>query len=170
MVAPSCVSGAATPFVYGCGGEEVLACREASVPVEVVPGVSSAPSAPGAAGIPLTHRGTVGAVHIVHGHEPIDTHASSAAAIEAATLVVLMGVQLLADHVRDLVAHGAPKELPVAIIEDAATDRQRVTTAPLATIVEVAADAGVRAPAVIVVGRVAHPALLDPRPSGRVSA
>ncbi len=150
------------PFLYGRGGEEVLACREAGVAVEVVPGVSSALSAPGAAGIPLTHRGTVGAVHIVHGHERIDTHALSSAAIEAATLVVLMGVRLLADHVRDLVAHGAPADLPVAIIEDATTERQRVTTAALSQIVRVAADAEVRAPAVIVVGRVADPTLLMP--------
>ena len=150
------------PFVYGRGGEEVIACREAGVAVEVVPGVSSALSAPGAAGIPLTHRGTVGAVHIVHGHEPIDTHALSAAATQTATLVVLMGVRLLADHVRDLVAHDAPDDLPVAIIEDATTARQRVTTANLGEIVGVALDAGVRAPAVIVVGRVADPALLAP--------
>jgi uroporphyrin-III C-methyltransferase/precorrin-2 dehydrogenase/sirohydrochlorin ferrochelatase len=150
------------PFLYGRGGEEVLACREAGVPVEIVPGVSSALSAPGAAGIPLTHRGTVGAVHIVHGHERIDTHALSSAATEAATLVVLMGVRLLADHVRDLVSHGAPADLPVAIIEDATTERQRVTTAALSQIVSVAADAEVRAPAVIVVGRVAAPGLLAP--------
>ncbi|MFC7487905.1 uroporphyrinogen-III C-methyltransferase [Knoellia sp. CPCC 206453] len=150
------------PFLYGRGGEEVLACREAGVAVEVVPGVSSALSAPGAAGIPLTHRGTVGAVHIVHGHERIDTHALSSSAMEAATLVVLMGVRRLADHVRDLVAHGAPGDLPVAIIEDATSDRQRVTTAGLSQIVRVAADAEVRAPAVIVVGRVADPTLLTP--------
>lgn len=156
------------PFVHGRGGEEVVACREAGVEVEVIPGVSSALSAPGAAGIPLTHRGTVGGAHIVHGHEAIDTHALSAAATEAATLVILMGVRLLADHVRDLTAHGAAADLPVAIIEDATTDRQRVTTARLSEIVAHAAYAGVRAPAVIVVGRVADPALLAP--SGMVGA
>lgn len=150
------------PFVYGRGGEEVIACREAGVAVDVVPGVSSALSAPGAAGIPLTHRGTVGGAHIVHGHEPLDTHALSAAATESATLVILMGVRLLAEHVRDLVAHGAAGDLPVAIIEDATTERQRVTAAPLAEVVETAAAAGVRAPAVIVVGRVADPMLLAP--------
>lgn len=159
------------PFVYGRGGEEVLACREAGVAVEVVPGVSSALSAPGAAGIPLTHRGTVGAVHIVHGHESIDIHALSSAATEAATLVILMGVRLLADHVRDLTAHGAADDLPVAIIEEATTERQRVTTAPLAQIVDTARLACVGAPAVIVVGRVADPALLaGSASSGRLTA
>lgn len=148
------------PFVYGRGGEEVMACREAGVSVEVIPGVSSAFSAPGAAGIPLTHRGTVGAVQLVHGHEPIDPHLLGAVAVEAATLVVLMGVALLADHVSDLKHAGAAGDLPVAIVEDATTDRQRVTRGTLASIVDDARAAGVRAPAVIVVGRVADPALL----------
>ncbi|WP_404381620.1 uroporphyrinogen-III C-methyltransferase [Knoellia locipacati] len=148
------------PFVYGRGGEEVIACREAGVDIEVVPGVSSALSAPGAAGIPLTHRGTVGAVHVVHGHERIDGHALAAVAAEGATLVVLMGVRMLAEHVRDLRAAGAASDLPVAIVEDATTERQRVTTAPLAEVTEAAARVGVRAPAVIVVGRVADPLLL----------
>ena len=154
------------PFVYGRGGEEVLACREAGVEVEVVPGVSSALSAPGAAGIPLTHRGTVGAVHVVHGHEPIDPHALAAVATEGATLVVLMGVRMLGRHVRDLRAAGAADDLPVAVVEDATTERQRVTTAPLAEVTDIAARAGVRAPAVIVVGRVADPALLTPSAVG----
>ncbi len=150
------------PFVYGRGGEEVIACREAGVDVEVVPGVSSALSAPGAAGIPLTHRGTVGAVHVVHGHERIDRHALAAVAAEGATLVVLMGVRLLAEHVRDLRAAGAAADLPVAIVEEATTERQRVTTAPLSEVTGEAARVGVRAPAVIVVGRVADPHLLAP--------
>ncbi len=148
------------PFVYGRGGEEVLACREAGVAVEVVPGVSSALSAPAAAGIPLTHRGTVAAIHVVTGHAVIDPGALGVVAAERATLVVLMGVSTLADHVRALRATGAADDLPVAIVEHATTASQRVTTAPLAGIVAVASAAGVRAPAVIVVGRVADPALL----------
>ncbi|KGN39229.1 uroporphyrinogen-III C-methyltransferase [Knoellia subterranea] len=148
------------PFVYGRGGEEVIACREAGVFVEVIPGVSSAFSAPGAAGIPLTHRGTVGAVQLVHGHEPIDPHLIGAVAAETTTLVVLMGVALLADHVADLLAAGSPADLPVAIVEEATTQRQRVTRGTLSSIVGVARTAEVRSPAVIVVGRVADPALL----------
>ncbi|KGN34807.1 multifunctional uroporphyrinogen III methylase/precorrin-2 oxidase/ferrochelatase [Knoellia sinensis KCTC 19936] len=148
------------PFVYGRGGEEVIACREAGVDIDLIPGVSSALSAPGAAGIPLTHRGTVGALHVVHGHEPIDPHALAGVADEKATLVILMGVRLLADHVRDLVDAGAGADLPVAIVEAATTPRQRVTTGSLSSIVTLARGASVRAPAVIVVGRVADPTLL----------
>ena len=150
------------PFVYGRGGEEVLACREAGVAVEVVPGVSSALSAPAAAGIPLTHRGTVTAIHVVTGHAAVDPGALGVVAAERATLVILMGVAALPDHVHALLAAGAAEDLPVAIVEEATTERQRVTTATLAEVVDVAAAAGVRSPAVIVVGRVADPALLDP--------
>ncbi|KGN41914.1 uroporphyrinogen-III C-methyltransferase [Knoellia aerolata] len=150
------------PFVYGRGGEEVLACRAAGIAVEVVPGVSSALSAPAAAGIPLTHRGTVAAIHVVSGHEPVDPSALAVVAAERATLVVLMGVSALADHVRDLRAAGAADDLPVAIVEDATTATQRVTTATLRDVSAVADTAGVRSPAVIVVGRVADPSLLLP--------
>lgn len=155
------------PFVYGRGGEEVLACREAGVAVEVVPGVSSALSAPAAAGIPLTHRGTVAAIHVVSGHEAVDPAALAVVAAERATLVVLMGVSALPSHVRDLMAAGAAADLPVAIIEEATTARERVTTATLEDVLAAAETAGVRSPAVVVVGRVADPALLVP--SGAVA-
>jgi len=153
------------PFVYGRGGEEVLACREAGVDVEVVPGVSSALSAPGAAGIPLTHRGTSAAAHIVSGHEPLEGHTLASVADEEATLVVLMGVGMLAGHVAALRARGAADDLPVAVVEEATTHRQRVTRAALSAIVDVARERGVRAPAVVVIGRVADPQLLIP-PAG----
>src|SRR5699024_4024259 len=60
------------PFLFGRGGEEVLACREAGVPVTVLPGVSSALAAPALAGIPATHRGVAGAVHVTTGHAGLD--------------------------------------------------------------------------------------------------
>ncbi|HZB58098.1 MAG TPA: uroporphyrinogen-III C-methyltransferase, partial [Actinomycetota bacterium] len=91
------------PFVYGRGGEEVLACREAGVPVEVVPGVSSALAAPLCAGIPLTHRGTTGAFHVVNGHDGLDAAARLVVREGTATLVVLMGVSVLGDMVAELV-------------------------------------------------------------------
>ncbi len=150
------------PFVYGRGGEEVLACREAGVAVEVVPGVSSALAAPLAAGIPLTHRGTVTAFHVVNGHDGLDAAARLVLREGTATLVVLMGVSVLPEMVADALADGADPWTPVAVVEHGATPRQRVTRAPLHAIVERAAEVGVRAPAVIVVGRVAAPDLLLP--------
>src|SRR5690606_15985828 len=85
------------PFVPGRGGEELLACREAGIEVEVVPGISSVLAVPQAAGIPVTHRGTSASVHVVSGHDaagPCGPSAATLAALadEAVTTVVLMGV------------------------------------------------------------------------------
>lgn len=150
------------PFVYGRGGEEVVACREAGVPVDVVPGVSSALSVPALAGIPLTHRGTVAAFHVVSGHDGLDAAALAGVRDRTATLVVLMGVSQLARITAQALGAGADPALPVAIVESGSTPRQRVTRAPLGEVVERAARVGVRAPAIIVVGDVAAEGRLDP--------
>ena len=150
------------PFLFGRGGEEALACRAHGIPVEVVPGLSSALAAPASAGIPVTHRGTAAGVHITHGHGPLPASAVSAAVAGEATLVVLMGVSLLAEHAATLLAAGADPQLPVAIVERGSLESERTTRAPLGEVVAAAAAAGVTSPAVIVVGAVADPALLVP--------
>lgn len=157
------------PFLYGRGGEEVLACRAAGVPVEVVPGVSSAFAAPAAAGIPLTHRGTVAAVQVVHGHEALSSSALAGLRESSLTLVVLMGVSLLAEMAGAALAAGVDPATPVAIVENGTTAAQRVTRAPLGRIAAVAAEVGVRSPAVIVLGAVAAEGLLDPPPDTRLT-
>ncbi|GII98442.1 uroporphyrin-III C-methyltransferase/precorrin-2 dehydrogenase/sirohydrochlorin ferrochelatase [Sediminihabitans luteus] len=148
------------PFVFGRGGEEVDACREAGVAVEVVPGISSALSVPALAGIPLTHRGTVAAFHVVTGHDSAGRATLDAAAVasvveRAATLVVLMGVSALDAIAAQLTAAGADAATPVAIVERGSTPQQRVTRSTLADVARRAGEVGVRAPAVIVVGDVA---------------
>ncbi|GAB3435410.1 uroporphyrinogen-III C-methyltransferase [Phycicoccus ginsengisoli] len=152
------------PFLYGRGGEEVLALREHGIPVEVVPGVSSALAAPLAAGIPLTYRGTVAAVHVVHGHAPLDRAAVDCVVDRSATLVLLMAVTLLPEHVDRLLAAGADPSIPAAVVERATTPGQRLTSAPLGELVTRCHDAGVQAPAVVVIGDVADPGLLEPPP------
>ncbi|MBI9115230.1 uroporphyrinogen-III C-methyltransferase [Sanguibacter suaedae] len=149
------------PFVLGRGGEEVVACREAGVSVEVVPGVSSAVAAPAAAGIPLTHRGTVAAVHIVNGHDELSDAACLAVRDRSATVVVLMGVATLAATVHRALVRGASPTTPVAIVERGCTPTQRVTRAELATVVAVARRREVTSPAVVVIGDVAAPGLLE---------
>lgn len=148
------------PFVFGRGGEEVLACRDAGVPVEVVPGVSSAMSVPALAGIPLTHRGVTTSFHVLSGHDGL-TPAARQVLHDGATLVVLMGVSMLPEMVAEALADGVDPALPVAIVENGATPRQRVTRARLDEVVARAAEVGVRAPAVIVIGAVAAEGLLD---------
>ena len=151
------------PYLFGRGGEEVLACRAHGIPVEVVPGVSSALAAPAAAGIPLTHRGVVAGAHVTHGHGTLAAHAVAAVVDGTATLVVLMGVGLLARHVQHLLEAGADPATPVAVVENGTLPTQRTTRAPLCRIVDAAAVAEVQAPAVIVVGGVAAPGLLEAR-------
>ncbi|WP_315095376.1 uroporphyrinogen-III C-methyltransferase [uncultured Cellulomonas sp.] len=150
------------PFVYGRGGEEVLACREAGVAVAVIPGVSSAFAAPAAAGIPLTHRGTVGAVHVMNGHDGWSSAALTGLRDGSCTVVVLMGVSALAALTTEALAAGADPATPVALVEEGTLPGQRVTRARLDDVVDVAAAAGVRAPAVIVLGAVAAEGLLEP--------
>lgn len=148
------------PFLFGRGGEEVIACRAHGIPVEVVPGVSSAIAAPAAGGIPVTHRGTSAAVHITHGHGALAPSAVECVVQGSATLVVLMGLSTLAQHVEQLLGAGAPAETPIAIVERGTRETQRTTRADLAAIVAVAEGAGVETPAVIVIGATAAADLL----------
>jgi uroporphyrin-III C-methyltransferase/precorrin-2 dehydrogenase/sirohydrochlorin ferrochelatase len=148
------------PFVYGRGGEEVHACRTAGVEVVVVPGISSALAAPVLAGIPLTQRGVSSSVHVSTGHSGAEP-AALAAVTAGATLVLLMAVATLAEICAAAVAAGADPDLPVAIVENGSTERQRVTYATLATASAVAVASGVRSPAVVVVGAVAAQGFVD---------
>ena len=143
------------PFVLGRGGEEALYCAQHGIPVEVVPGVTSAVSVPAAAGIPVTHRGITASFVVASAHEGAE-HVVRAAADAApdATLVLLMGVTRLADTAAALVRAGRPADTPVALIERGWTAEQRTTTTTLARAAADAAAAGVTAPAVVVVGEV----------------
>lgn len=138
------------PYVLGRGGEERLACEQAGIPVEVVPGVTSAISVPAAAGIPVTHRGVATGFSVVTAHEQLGElpHGGDH------TLVMLMGVKRLRECADQLVAAGHDPRTPVAVVERGWTPEQRTTTGTLATIADRAAEVGCRAPAVTVVGDV----------------
>ncbi len=138
------------PYVLGRGGEERLACEQAGVPVEVVPGVTSAVAVPAAAGIPVTHRGVAKAFTVVTGHEDVPTLPTGS----DHTLVLLMGVAHLERTCELLVASGREPQCPVAIVERGFSPTQRTTVGTLSTIGAVAAAVGVENPAVIVVGDV----------------
>jgi len=148
------------PFVLGRGGEEVAACLAAGVAVEVVPGISSALAVPQAAGIPVTHRGTAGSVHVVNGQAAVSPATLAALADPDVTTVVLMGVAALPRLVHAALDAGVPENRPVAIVESGHTPRQRTTRTTLGRAVDDARAVGVSNPAVIVVGDVARPDLL----------
>jgi uroporphyrin-III C-methyltransferase/precorrin-2 dehydrogenase/sirohydrochlorin ferrochelatase len=147
------------PFVLGRGGEEVLACVRAGVPVEVVPGVTSAVAGPAAAGIPVTHRGVAADFAVVSGHvEPGGTPGSvidwQALADGPATLVLLMALDRVGAAAAELVKRGRPGDTPVAVVRKATLPDQQVLVATLDTVAAAVAAAGLRPPAVVVVGAV----------------
>ncbi|MDN4472456.1 uroporphyrinogen-III C-methyltransferase [Demequina zhanjiangensis] len=147
------------PFVFGRGGEEVHACVEADIPVEVVPGITSALSAPALAGIPPTQRGIAASVLITSGHAGPEP-AVRAALGHGVTVIVLMGVAALPAFVEAALEEGADPSTPVAILESATTARERVTHGTVSDIVRIAGEMAVKPPAVIVIGKVAEPELL----------
>ncbi|TSD62495.1 uroporphyrinogen-III C-methyltransferase [Aeromicrobium piscarium] len=146
-------------FVFGRGGEELIACAEAGIPTQVVPGLSSALAVPGAAGIPLTHRGLTQGFAVVSGHVAPDDPASTvdweALASSNLTIVVLMGVRQLGAIATRLVSAGLASTTPAAVIADGTLPSQRVVRATLDDIAARAAEEGIGAPAVTVIGRVA---------------
>ncbi|WP_102192166.1 uroporphyrinogen-III C-methyltransferase [Microbacterium aurantiacum] len=150
------------PFVLGRGGEEVLACVAAGVPVDVTPGVSSAISVPQSAGIPVTHRGVASALHVVNGQGEIADATLAAMKDDSVTTVVLMGVAALPRITAAALAHGIPAEQPVAIVENGHSAAQRTIRSTLEHVVADAHAAQVQNPAVIVFGGVAAAGLLLP--------
>ncbi|MDT8912615.1 uroporphyrinogen-III C-methyltransferase [Amycolatopsis sp. PS_44_ISF1] len=147
------------PYLFGRGFEEVQACAEAGVPVTMVPGITSAFAVPAVADVPVTHRGVAHEVVVVSGHvAPGDDRSLvdwSLLARMRGTIVLMMGVERLPQFAKALLEGGRPAETPVAIVEDGTMRTQRVLRAPLSTVAEDAAAAGVRPPAVIVIGPVA---------------
>ncbi|MFF0222327.1 uroporphyrinogen-III C-methyltransferase [Streptomyces sp. NPDC004629] len=154
------------PFVFGRGMEEVQALAEAGIPCTVVPGISSSISVPGAAGIPVTHRGVAHEFTVVSGHVAPDDKRSlvdwPALARLTGTLVVLMGVDKIGQIAETLIAHGRSADTPVALVQEGTTAAQRRVDATLATVAETVRAEDVKPPAVIVIGEVVA---VGPRPA-----
>ena len=161
------------PFVFGRGMEEVEACVAAGVPVEVVPGVTSAIAVPALAGIPVTHRGMTHEFVVVSGHLP-PGHPQSlvdwpAIARLRGTVVVLMGVETAPAIAATLVEHGRAPSTPVAIVSDGSTPTQRTVRTTLAELPATLTTADIRPPSVWVVGDVVSLAprlVADPAEAG----
>ncbi len=121
------------PFLFGRGGEEALALRDAGLPFEVVPGVSALNGVAGAAGIPLTHRGLSREVRILEGHGLLQEDRDWAELARfRGTTVLFMATGQLPAIARKLLAHGADPALPTALVENGCTAQQRIHTATLA--------------------------------------
>ncbi len=146
------------PFVFGRGGEEGEALREAGVEFEVVPGVTAGVAASAYAGIPVTHRDDASAVAFVTGHEDPEKPETAldweALARFPGTLVFYMGVRRLAANAAALIEAGRDPQEAAAAVERGTMDGQRTVVATLATLSEAVEREGVGAPALIVVGPV----------------
>ncbi len=143
------------PFLFGRGGEEVLAMHRARVPVRVIPGVSAALAAPAAAGIPVTHRGVAASVAFVTGHRAGgDLAAFDDLAKSVDTLVVLMPAELDAIAARLSAVLGPDR--PAAIVSQATTPEQQVVRASIGSIVAAARAARIEPPSTLVVGDVVN--------------
>jgi uroporphyrinogen III methyltransferase/synthase len=146
------------PFVFGRGGEEAEELAAAGIPFEIVPGVTSAVAVPAYAGIPVTHRRYTTLVTFITGHEDPTKDASTipwtALGANPGTLVFLMGVKNLAENCQQLIQAGRVPETPAAVIEKGTTLAQRTVVGTLADIALRARAAGIKPPAVLVVGGV----------------
>jgi uroporphyrin-III C-methyltransferase len=146
------------PFIFGRGGEEALALREAGITFEIVPGISSSIAAAAYAGIPVTHRKVATSFAVVAGHEdPLKdkssiNYASLATAVD--TLVILMGVGNIQTIVAELIVNGRDANTPAAAVSYGTTDKQQTITSTLVDLPKTIQLANIQAPAAIIIGEV----------------
>jgi uroporphyrin-III C-methyltransferase len=148
------------PFVFGRGGEELLACARAGVPCEVVPGITSAIAAPASAAIPVTHRGVARSFAVITAstagaaHRADEVPDLSRVATAVDTLVLLMAAGKLVETCAALIEAGRPADEPAAIIQWATTPDERTVVGTLTDLPTLAAAANVGPPATLVAGEV----------------
>ncbi|WP_084964754.1 uroporphyrinogen-III C-methyltransferase [Thermoactinospora rubra] len=146
------------PFVFGRGFEEVQACAAAGIPVTVVPGVTSAVAVPAAAGVPVTHRGVSQEFHVVSVHVEPDDPSSTVdwpgLGRSTGTLVLMMAVERLPKIAEVLIREGRLPETPVMVVQDGTLPTQRALVASLSTVADRVSGAGIRPPAIVIVGDV----------------
>lgn len=156
-------------FVFGRGYEEVIACREAGVPVTVIPGLTSPVAVPAIAGIPVTHRGVTHEFTIVSGHLPPGHPESlveyAALAQMRGTIVLMMAVENAPKIADALVAGGRKPGTPVAVVCDGTMPTERTVLATLGTLGATIADERIQPPAIIVVGEVVRVAFPEAFPT-----
>ena len=147
------------PYLFGRGGEEMLALRAAGVPCHEVPGIPSAIGIAAEAGIPVTHRGASRSLHILTGHtadtaDGLPEEFDRVAQMEG-TLVILMGLAQLERIAQRLMAAGKPGDTPAAVLSGGNSKNPACVRGTLMTIAQAARAQQVQAPAIIVIGEVA---------------
>jgi len=144
------------PFIFGRGGEELQTLAAHGVSFEVIPGVTAASGVSSYAGIPLTHRDYAQTCLFVTGHlkdgtADLDWHSLVR---PNQTVVIYMGLSGLPDICQRMVHHGAPADLPVAVVQDGSTRTQKVVTGTLSTIAERVSAQKLKSPSLTIIGNV----------------
>ena len=148
------------PYIFGRGGEEALHLRENGVPFEIIPGITAGVAAPAYAGIPVTHRGKAVFAVFITAHEAAKKEGSEIpwrllAGSNKGTIVGYMGVKTLPDTIARLLQEGMPQDTPAAVIEKGTTGKQVTVTGALENIAGKVQDAGIKPPAIFVIGETA---------------
>ena len=143
------------PFIFGRGGEEAEACRDAGIEVEVVPGISAAMGGAAAAMLPLTHRDASSAVSFVAGQcKGLTDQNWAGLAGKGRTLVIYMGIATAADITEKLISDGVSPDMPVAVLERVTRSGSRAIRTLLTDLGDMIDREGVASPAIIIVGEV----------------
>ena len=144
------------PFIFGRGGEEIELLAAEGIPFQVVPGVTAAAGCASYAGIPLTHRDHAQACVFVTGHTKTGRVSLDWKHLVQPnqTVVIYMGLAVLAETMHDFRSHGADPGLPVAVVENGTKANQRVVIGTVDDIAEKSRAAGLRGPALIIIGTV----------------
>ncbi|MGE0855481.1 MAG: siroheme synthase CysG [Hyphomicrobiaceae bacterium] len=164
------------PFIFGRGGEEIELLAAEGIPFQIVPGITAASGCASFAGIPLTHRDHAQACVFVTGHTKTGRLSSDWATVlqPNQTVVIYMGLAVLAELMADFIANGADPTMPVAIVENGTRPNQRVATGTIATIASEIETAGINGPALIIIGTVVSLreklAWFNPPPPGDAAA
>ena len=144
------------PFIFGRGGEEIESLSKANIPFQIVPGITAASGCASYAGIPLTHRDHAQSVRFLTGHLKDNTLNLDWANLiqEQETLVFYMGLLGIKTICEQLIDHGMDAEMPIAVVQQGTTKTQRVVTADLKTMPAVVDTEKLKAPTIIIIGRV----------------
>ena len=144
------------PFIFGRGGEELQTMAAQGVAFEVVPGVTAASGVSSYAGIPLTHRDYAQSCIFVTGHLKDGTADLDWPSLvrPRQTVVIYMGLGGLPEICRQMILHGAPSDLPIAVVQDGSISTQKVVTGTLANMAERVAQAKLKSPCLTIIGEV----------------
>jgi uroporphyrin-III C-methyltransferase / precorrin-2 dehydrogenase / sirohydrochlorin ferrochelatase len=144
------------PFIFGRGGEEIETLMAQGIRFQVVPGITAASGCASYAGIPLTHRDHAQSCVFVTGHlkDDVVNLNWTQLALPNQTVVIYMGLVGLEQICSALIAHGSPKDLPIALVQQGTTDNQKVITGTLETLPDIVSNQKIKAPTIIIVGTV----------------